>query len=441
MIGPSWSQWRGAPLAWALYDFAYSIFAFLLMVRFFPTWVINDLGRPDWYVSVTQFVVVVIVVVAMPLAGALADQLGRRRPLLAVFTLVACAASAVLGVLPSGGSILPLLVVAGIGVLFAQLAFAQYDPLLADVAPPGARGRVSGLAVALGFAGTIIALVVVAELVVGDGNKQRAFAPAGLLFLVFALPALLLIRERARPPAETSGGVTRAAFAQFARSVLEVRRHPHAARFLVGRFLYADAIATLSAFLTVYMTRLGGFSESEKNLVVGLAVLAAAGGAIAAGRLVEWHGPKRPLLFVLPVFAGGVFLTAGIGQPWTVWVAGPIVGVALGFVWTADRVFMLRLAPEELRGQFFGFFNLASRLASAFGPLLIWSGTVWVLHQRTGWVSALDASRAALAGLALAALLGWAVIRPVSDERAAGEADASEHAFAAAPARGPAGGG
>jgi MFS-type transporter involved in bile tolerance (Atg22 family) len=70
-----------------------------------------------------------------------------------------------------------------------------------------------------------------------------------------------------------------------------------------------------------------------------------------------------------------------------------------------------------VRGQFFGFFNLASRVASAFGPLLVWSGTIWVLYEQTGWLSALGASRVALAGLAVIALLGWAVIRPLSDER------------------------
>ncbi len=409
-------MWRPAPLSWAVYDFAYSIFAFLLMVRFFPTWIINDLDRPDWYVTVTQFAVVLVVVVAMPLAGALADQVGRRKPFLAAFTIVACCACAALTVLPVGGTVLPALIVAGVAVLFGQLAFAQYDPLLADVAPAEARGRVSGLAVALGFAGTIFGLLFVAELLVGEGSKQRAFAPAGLFYLVFALPALFLVRERAHAHGARRFGV-RGAYAQFLRSVREVRRHRRVARFLVGRFLYADAIATLSAFLTVYMTRLGGFSESEKNLVVGIAVLAAAGGALAAGRLVEWHGPKRPLLVVLPVFAGGVLLSALVGTPWTVWVAGPVVGIALGVVWTADRVFMLRLSPADVRGQFFGFFNLASRVASAFGPLLIWSGTVWILHQQTGWLSALGASRVALAGLAGTALLGWSVIRPLSDER------------------------
>jgi UMF1 family MFS transporter len=419
-------MWRAAPLSWAVYDFAYSIFAFLLMVRFFPTWIINDLDRPDWYVTVTQFTVVLVVVVAMPLAGALADQIGRRKPFLAAFTIAACCACAALTVLPVGGTVLPALIVAGVAVLFGQLAFAQYDPLLADVAPAEARGRVSGLAVALGFAGTIFGLLFVAELLVGEGSKQRAFAPAGLFYLVFALPALLLVREA--PHTHAAGGRSfgvRGAYGQFVRSLQEVRRHRRVARFLVGRFLYADAIATLSAFLTVYMTRLGGFSESGKNLVVGIAVLAAAGGALVAGRLVEWHGPKRPLLVVLPVFAGGVLLSALIGEPWTVWVAGPVVGVALGVVWTADRLFMLRLTPTEVRGQFFGFFNLASRAASAVGPLIVWSGTVWILHQQTGWLSALGASRVALAGLAAAALLGWAVIRPLSDQRVEEEEEAA----------------
>ena len=147
----SFSLWRRAPLAWALYDFAYSVFSFLLAVRFFPTWIINDLGRPDWYVSVTQFVVVLFVLVAMPLAGAVADQLGRRKPFLVVFTVLGSGACAALSVLPVGGSVLPVLVLAGVAVAFGQLAFAQYDPLLADVAPAGARGRVSGLRISRAF--------------------------------------------------------------------------------------------------------------------------------------------------------------------------------------------------------------------------------------------------------------------------------------------------
>jgi MFS-type transporter involved in bile tolerance (Atg22 family) len=76
---------------------------------------------------------------------------------------------------------------------------------------------------------------------------------------------------------------------------------------------------------------------------------------------------------------------------------------------------MLRLTPAALRGQLFGFFNLANRLASAIGPLIIWSGTIWVLHEQTGWLSALGASRVALGALGAATFCGWLVIRPLAE--------------------------
>jgi len=406
-----------APLSWAFYDFAYSAFSFLLVVRFFGTWVIDDLGRPDWYVAMTQFVVVLFVLVVMPLAGAVADQLGRRKPFLLAFTLVSASSCALLGAIPADGNVLPLLIAAGIAVAFGQLALAQYDPLLAEVAPRGRRGRVSGVAVSLGFVGIVFAIAVVAEGIVGDGSKQRAFAPAGLLYVVFAVPAFVWIRERRpeRPAGRTKRELVRDAAVQIEHTARQVRSHRDAFQFLVGRFLYSDAIATLSAFLAVYMTRLGGFSESQKNAVLGISVVGAAVAAIVTGRLLALVGPRSVLVTVLPAVSAFTLLSAAVGEPWTVWLAAPVLGAALGCVWTADRVFMLRLTPTEVRGEFFGFFNLSSRVASAFGPLVIWSGTVWVLHQHTGWLSLLGASRVAIALLSLAALAGWAVIRPLSD--------------------------
>ena len=407
-----------APLSWAFWDFAYSVFSFLLVIRYFGTWVIDDLGRPDWYVAMSQFVVVLFLLVAMPLAGALADQLGRRKPFLIAFTLVAAGSCALLEVLPADGNVLPLLVAAGIAVAFGQLALAQYDPLLADVAPRGRRGRVSGIAVAFGFIGIIFALAVVAEGIVGDGSKQRAFAPAGALFVLFALPAFFWIRERHHEPSTATrpeGRLLGHAFRQVMHTAQQVRGNRDAFQFLVGRFFYSDAIATLSAFLTVYMTRVGGFSESEKNAVLAVSVVGAAAAALVTGRVLGRVGPRVVLLAVLPVFTALTLLSAAVGEPWTVWLAAPAMGSALGCVWTADRVFMIRLTPLELRGQMFGFFNLASRVASAFGPLLIWSATIWILHSQTDWLSLLGATRVALVGLALAAFVGWLVIRPLSD--------------------------
>ena len=302
-----------APLSWAFWDFAYSIFSFLLVVRYFGTWVIDDLGRPDWYVAMTQFVVVLFLVVAMPLSGALADQLGRRKPFLIAFTLVAAASCALLEVIPADGNVLPLLVAAGIAVAFGQLALAQYDPLLADVAPRGRRGRVSGIAVALGFVGIFFALAVVAEGIVGDGSKQRAFAPAGAFFVLFSLPAFFWIRERRHEPSTATrleGRLIGHAFRQVMRTAQQVRANRDAFQFLIGRFFYSDAIATLSAFLAVYMTRLGGFSETEKNVVIAVSVVGAAIAALTTGRVLGTVGPRAVLLAVPTVFSTA---DAGLG--------------------------------------------------------------------------------------------------------------------------------
>jgi UMF1 family MFS transporter len=418
--------------AWALYDFAYSLFAFIVLIRFLPTWIIDDHHRPDWTIGVTQFAVVLVVLVAMPFFGALADQLGRRKPFLIGFTAIACTAAVLLGVIPVHSSVVPALVVAGVAAAASQLAFAHYDPLLADVTSDERRGRVSGAAVALGFAGIVVGLLVVAELIVGDGSKQRAFAPAGVLYFVFALPALVLVHEPRRAHASLDlGAAAHAAFEQLQVSLRSSRMHPRVVRFLIARFLYSDAIVTISAFLAVYMTRLGGFSEQGKNAVVGVAVVAAALGALAGGRLVERLGPKRPLVLVLPAVGGSALFSAAIGRPWTLWVVAPIAGAALGVVWTADRVLMLRLTPPELRGQFFGFFNLANRVASAIGPLVIWSGTVWILWDRTRWATLAGASRVAVAGLGVAALVGWLVLRPLPEREQDAEAETAQEIRAA----------
>ena len=286
-----------APLSWAFYDFAYSVFSFLLVVRYFGTWVIDDLDRPDWYVAMTQFVVVLFVLVAMPLAGALADQLGRRKPFLIVFTLVsaACLRAPRRRSRPTGTSC-HCCSPRGVAVAFGQLALAQYDPLLADVAPRGRRGRVSGIAVALGFVGIFFALAVVAEGIVGDGSKQRAFAPAAAFFVLFSLPAFFWIRERRPEPSTATrleGRLIAHAFRQVMRTAQQVRANRDAFQFLIGRFFYSDAIATLSAFLAVYMTRLGGFSETEKNAVIAVSVVAAAIAALTTGRVLATRRTAR----------------------------------------------------------------------------------------------------------------------------------------------------
>ncbi|MCW2950704.1 MAG: major facilitator superfamily 1, partial [Thermoleophilia bacterium] len=344
-------------------------------------------------------------------AGALSDQVGRRLPFLAVFTggcVIATMAIRLTGSIPVA------LVVCGFAIFCYQLGLSMYDPLLAEVAPPEKFGAVSGLGVGTGYIGTLVVIGALTPFV-HDGHLEDAFVPIALLFAVFAVPIFVFVRERPRTDQMRERRVVRRALRQVAVTVAHIRRdEPDVGRFLIARFLYFDAIATVIAFMTVYMTRVGGFTGSEKTIILAFATVFAVVGAYVSGAAVQRVGPRRVLVAILGLTAGTLGIAAATGSAGLIWVLGPCIGVALGGVATSDRVFMMRLTNPTVRGEFFGIYNLIGKLSSGFGPLVLWSGTIWVLHEHAS-MSLLGASRAALAVLALAVCAGLAVLWPISD--------------------------
>jgi UMF1 family MFS transporter len=403
-------------VSWAFYDFANTIFSYVVITRYFNEWILIERGRPDWYVGVMRLVVSLVLVLALPYFGALADSHGRRKPLLVAFTLASVAATALLGVVDTT---IAVLAVAALAILAFQSAGAQYDPLLAEVARPAARGRVSGLGTGLGFIGVLFALGLFV-LIVPEDHNQRAFLPTAGLFLVFALPCFLFVSETRVDKAPAAA--LRSVLGQLVHSLREARTHAGVLRLLLARFLYLDAISTVIAYMTVYAKRTAGFSGHERTALLALSVVFAALGSFGAGAGVERFGPKRILVGVLVLFSAAIGLEAATGSDALLWVVGPLVGIALGAVGTADRVFLLRLVPANQRGEFFGLSGLVGKLSSGFGPFILWSGTIWLA---TGAIEALGkagASRIAMVALAAAAVVGVIVLRPLSDEPRPGSA-------------------
>lgn len=443
-VEPAQAERIGLPAAaWATYDFAFSLFAFAVFARYLSDWLIIDLEFPDYYYTTTQAVTAACLLVLMPAAGALATRFGRHVPLLAGFTAVSAGAAIIMGIVPPGTGlhgILPILVLGGLCAGMAGLAFAQFDPLLPAVAPQRHWGTVSGVAAASGYAGIVVAIAVFSTVIVGSGDKQQAFIPAGLMLAALTIPLVIFVREP-RPTRTATDELSRTTVIQKIRRavrgslqliheigravrgslrlIVTVARFPKVGRLLAGRFLYTDAVGTLNIYLVVYISRVGGFSESAKDLAILVGVISAGVGGIVSGRMVRTRGPKQTLRMVLPFFTAALIVTAATGAGWTIWLLAPVIGFAYGTVNTADRVFMLALTPADRRGEFFGVFNLIGRVAQAAGPVVFWGGTIWLLHDSTGWMSRLDANRVALVLLGISAWIGITIIRPLDDGHAA----------------------
>ncbi|HCA87820.1 MAG TPA: MFS transporter, partial [Streptomyces sp.] len=212
---------------WYFYDWANSVFSTSVLTVFLgpyltevakaaagPDGFVHPLGIPVRAGSFFAYSVslsVLVSVLAMPLAGAIADRTGRKKPLLGFFAYLGAAATTGMFFLSGDRYLLggALLVVANAS--FA-VAMVLYNAFLPQIAGPEERDAVSSRGWAFGYAAG--ALVLVANLVlyaghasfgVSEGTAVRiCLASAGVWWGVFTLVPLRRLRDR--PPAPVPAG-------------------------------------------------------------------------------------------------------------------------------------------------------------------------------------------------------------------------------------------
>lgn len=383
-----------------LYDLANTIFALGVIGLYVPAWLTRE-GLPDSALAVTEAVAGAAVIFLAPWTGARSDHLGRRLPALAGTTALAIAATALLDTF----SATVTLVILGVGLIGLNVGSALYDSLLDDVSLPDDRGRVSGLGVGVGYVGSFVGLGLgLLSFEVLDLGYRGTFRFLAVAFAVFSIPIFVWVKEHrprqpGSPPSPTR--VVRGLVESWRRA----SRYPGLVRFLVGRFLYTDAINTLiGGFLAIFVLRELELNESAVTRLLGLAIATAIIGGLGGGRLVTRFGALVVLRAVLLVWAVAIVmgvLAAATGLTALIWVVSAVGGAALGATWTADRVVMLELSPRQHLGEFYGLYATVGRFATILGPL------AWALVvDGFGWGR--PAAMLVLAGFVLA---GWTVLR------------------------------
>lgn len=399
-----WQPKRSSVIAWMLYDLANTTFALGVTSRYFGLWVIEGRGGADWQISLAQISAMLVVIMIGPWIGLLSDHRGRRKPYLVGSTLICVAATALLATWGVG----PSLVLYAIATAGFNVGALVYDAMLPDVSTPETAGRVSGTGVALGYAGSALALGLGILMLAWYDDHAAVFRALGAAFLLFALPAFFLIRERPRQRAQGKApGILRSPLTTI-QAWRNAAREPGVVRFLLARYLYSDAINTVFLFNALFAKLEMRFTDAQVNVLAVLAIVFAGLGAAGAGWAVDRFGPKRVLQAALlsQLFGLASAITAAAGHiqalGWLVAVGG---GAGIGMAWASDRVFMTRLTPAHLIGEFFGLYATVGRFATLLGPL------VWALVA-----DVLDLGRtAALTSLGIFIVAAWFVLKGVSD--------------------------
>ena len=409
------------PVAWSLYDFANTIFSFAVVSGAIGLYLVKpeQFGERDGNVLLSVAIIVSVGINALvsPILGALSDFGGRRMPFLLFFTALCIGATFFIADVPAFLG-LALFIVANFAY---QAALIYYDATLKTVSYPETRGRMSGIGTAIGYCGTVFVGLAIFLLDIPVVDRFRLTA---LLFLAFAIPIFLFVRE---PVPKTPHRLTVAdvvgSFGQLRRSIEHAKTVPGLGRFLVGRFFYSDAVNTVIVVMSVVTTKALGVSDATANVILLLLTLVAIVMSFVWGALADRLGPKRTLVIVLSSWAVGLLLgTVALGfgpsglAPFL--VAGAILGSGLGGVTVADRVLMVRLSPPERIGEFFGLYGLVGKGSQVVGQLL-YALIILLFLDTLGN----GAYQVAVVSLLVTMLIGLWLIWPVRDDWA-GSGDA-----------------
>jgi UMF1 family MFS transporter len=206
---------------------------------YFAVWLVSDLGASNTMVALGNGISSALIALSIPLFGAISDATQRRKPWVVWFTILACAATAAMGII--GQTIVPLIgdsvrdpvttgytIGGGVAVIIVasfvlanyayQGALPFYNAMMFELVPYNEQGRLSGMGTALGYFGAIVGVLLVTPFFSGSmpllgnipagtmdflrsvmpftshGGRVSTFVPTAVLFFSFLFLSLSTVK-------------------------------------------------------------------------------------------------------------------------------------------------------------------------------------------------------------------------------------------------------
>ncbi|MFP8887645.1 MFS transporter [Streptomyces mangrovi] len=427
---------------WYFYDWAVSVFSTSVLTVFLGPYLtsvaeaaadgagyVHPLGIPvraGSYFAYAVSVSVLLSVLVMPLAGAIADRSGRKKPIMGVFAYLGAAATTGMFFLEGDRYLLggALLVVANVSYATAVVV---YNSFLPQIATPGERDAVSSRGWAFGYASGSLVLVANLALFLGheslgvdEGTAVRiCLASAGLWWAVFAIIPLRRLRERpsahasagsAGPAGSAAGGMSlRGGWRQLAGTLRDLRRYPLTLMFLLAYLLYNDGVQTVITQASVFGAGELGMDQTTLIGAILLVQVLAVVGALLLGRLAVRYGAKRTILGSLVAWTAtvGAGYVLPAGEPVWFFVLAAAIGMVLGGTQALSRSLYAQLVPPGKEAEYFSLYEVSDRGTSWLGPLVF-----GLTYQLTG------SYRDAIISLVIFFVLGFVLLLRVPVRRA-----------------------
>jgi len=390
-------------ISWCLFDFANSSYSAVIAAVIFPVYyatqiVGNEAGQGDLWWGRAVSLSMAVIAVTSPFMGGIADYGGIRKRLLFVYTALCVSIVANLSLLHKGMVIegFLLIILANMG-LEGGLVF--YNSFLPEISEKEYQGRVSAWGYAVGYAGSILSLIVAIPLV-----KKGCFGETWLMvaafFALFSLPAFLYL------PKDKGGLKIIHAASQGFRytwsTFKEIWFRRESRRFLLAYLIYEDGVNTVIVFSGIFAATTLGFKPQE---LIGLYLtvqVTALMGAFLMAKPIDSLGPKKVVSLSLVMWTSVSVIAFFISSKGHFWILSCIAGLGLGTVQAATRAFFAQFIPHGHESEYFGVYSMVGKSSAVAGPLVF------------GYISSTFGSqRPAILSVALFFFAGLVIIQTV----------------------------
>lgn len=361
-----------------------------------PVFLVTALGASTLAVGLIEGTAEAVANVTKVFSGLLSDRMRRRKPLAVAGYALAAVTKPMFALADAVGWVFAARFLDRVG---KGVRGAPRDALVADLAPPGLRGRSFGLRQALDTVGAFTGPLIAIALMALTGDAFRVVFWIAVLPAVVAVGLLALgVREpedhRASDhPTPRVADVRRLGAPFWAvvavAAVLTLARFSEA--FLVLR---AEDVGLSLTFVPVVMVVM--------NVVYSL-------GAYPAGAIADRAGGRETVLVLGIGFLVVADLILALGATVPLTLLGVAVwGLHMAFTQGLFATLVADAAPAELRGSAFGVFNLVVGVALLAASAV--AGALWDLYGP-------PATFLAGAGVSSAALIGYVALRVLPGRR------------------------
>jgi MFS transporter, UMF1 family len=391
-------------ISWCLFDFANSSYSAVIAAVIFQVYYINAIvgntaGAGDLWWGRAISASMLTVSLSSPFLGGIADFAGLRKRLLAVYTVICIAAVAGFSLLAPGAIFMGfiLIVLANVGM---EGGLVFYNSFLPQLAPVEYQGRVSGWGFSVGYAGSILSLLIALPLAKA-AKFELIWLMVALFFALFSLPAFLFLPKDTRSDM-TSSRAGLMGIKKAWETLREIWDKKEARKFLLSYMIYEDGVNTVIVFSSSLAATTFGFMQGELIALYLVVQVTALAGAFILSKPTDIWGPKRVVslsLLLWSLVSVSAFLVQAKSQFWFV---ACIAGLGLGSVQAGTRAFFTQFIPEGKEAEYFGVYSLVGKSSAIFGPLVF------------GQVSAtLGSQRPAILSIAIFFILGLALLSRV----------------------------